>query len=149
MGEGHIHPADPHAKRKVYLGLALAIVLCSASQLCWKYATLGVPLDASAAHTLAITVSRPTFWIAAGLYIWQFFNWMVVLKHADLSFAQPITAGTYVIVGLFAWLLFGESVPLHRIVGLLLILGGVVLISQSPHRSTPRHPASVPVKEAV
>jgi drug/metabolite transporter (DMT)-like permease len=133
VGEGHIHCGDPHARRKVYIGLALAILLCSASQLCWKYATTGVPSDSSVGKTLAITVSRPSFWIAAGLYVWQFFNWMVVLKYADLSFAQPITAGTYVVVGLAAWGLFGESVPPHRMLGLGLILGGVALISQSPH----------------
>ena len=125
-------------RRKVFLGLGLAMVLGSASQLCWKSATIGVPADAAALSTLRITFSHPMFWAAAALYIWQFFNWMMVLKHADLSFAQPIMAGTYVVVGPAAWLVFGESLPPHRLVGTLMILMGVYLISRSPH-STKRH----------
>ena len=126
-----------HARGKVIYGLTMAILLCSVSQLCWKYATTHVPADSTALHTLLITFSRPSFWIAAGLYIWQFFNWMMVLKYADLSFAQPITAGTYVVVGIATWLLFGESLPPHRLIGTGLILAGVILISQSAHRAAP------------
>ncbi len=126
---------DSRGRRRVIIGLSLAILLCSASQLCWKYATQQIPPDASAIDALRITSLRPTFWVAAGLYVWQFFNWMMVLKYADLSFAQPITAGTYVIVGTAAWLLFGESLPPHRLIGIALVLAGVFLISQSPHNS--------------
>lgn len=125
-------------RRHVIGGLVLAIVLCSASQLCWKKATMGVPAGSSALDTLHFTASEPMFWIAVALYVWQFFNWMRVLKYADLSFAQPITAGTYVVVGAAAWLLFGESLPPHRLLGIGLILSGVVVISSSPHL-TRRH----------
>jgi drug/metabolite transporter (DMT)-like permease len=124
-----------HGRGKVIFGLTMAIVLCSISQLCWKSATTGVPADSSALHTLLITFSRPVFWIAAVLYVWQFFNWMMVLKYADLSYAQPITAGSYVVVGVAAWLIFDETLPPHRLIGTGLILAGVILISQSPHRS--------------
>lgn len=124
-----------HGRRHVIGGLALAIVLCSASQLCWKKATTAVPAGASSLETLKLTFAEPMFWIAVALYIWQFFNWMRVLKYADLSFAQPITAGTYVVVGVAAWLVFGESLPPHRLLGTGLILAGVVLISSSPHCS--------------
>lgn len=123
------------ARRKVITGLTLAILLCSASQLCWKYATMAVAPGTPAMETLVRTFSTAWFWVAAALYVWQFFNWMAVLKHADLSFAQPITAGTYVVVGLAAWLIFKESLPPHRIAGIGLILTGVVLISRSPHQS--------------
>jgi len=121
----------------VAVGLAMAIVLCSASHLCWKYATTDIPATATAFQTLKTTFLRPVFWCAAGLYVWQFFNWMAVLKHADLSFAQPIMAVTYVVVGAAAWLVFGESLPPHRVLGILMILAGVYLISRSPHQSEP------------
>lgn len=127
-----------HGRGKVIFGLTMAIVLGSVSQLLWKYAATDVPAGATAFDTLTVTFSRPSFWAAAGLYVWQFFNWMMVLKYADLSYAQPITAGTYVVVGAAAWALFGEVMPVHRMVGTGLILAGVVLISQSPHRSVPR-----------
>ena len=124
-----------HTRRLVIGGLLLAIVLCSASQLCWKQATSQVPRGTAVLQTLRLTALEPMFWIAAALYVWQFFNWMRVLRYADLSFAQPIMAGTYVVVGAAAWLLFGESLPPHRFIGIGLILTGVVLISSSPHKS--------------
>ena len=129
-------PTDHKQTRRLVIGgLLLAIVLCSASQLCWKQATTQVPGGAGVLQTLRLTALEPMFWIAAALYVWQFFNWMRVLRYADLSFAQPITAGTYVVVGAAAWLLFDESLPPHRLMGIGLILAGVVLISSSPHKS--------------
>ncbi len=126
---------DPRARRHVIVGLLLAILLCSASQLCWKQATTSVPSGSTPLATLKLTLMEPMFWIALALYVWQFFNWMRVLKYADLSFAQPITAGTYVVVGVGAWLFFGESLPPHRLLGTGLILLGVFLISSAPHNS--------------
>ena len=128
-------PDHTHGRRFVITGLMLAILLCSASQLCWKQATMGVPKDSAMLLTLRLTALAPMFWIAVALYVWQFFNWMRVLKYADLSFAQPITAGTYVVVGAAAWLLFEENLPPHRLMGIGLILAGVVVISSSPHKS--------------
>lgn len=128
--------SNPHnGRRLVYFGLGMAIVLCSASQLCWKSATARIAPDATALQTIEQTFLRPTFWVACSLYIWQFFNWMMVLKHADLSFAQPITAGSYVAVGLAAWLVFKEPMPPQRWAGIALILLGVFFISRSPHNS--------------
>lgn len=131
----HLLTDAKSGRRFVIGGLLLAIVLCSASQLCWKQATTKVPENSSVMATLHVTLLEPMFWIAAALYVWQFFNWMRVLRYADLSFAQPITAGTYVVVGAAAWLFFDESLPPHRLMGIGLILAGVVLISSSPHKS--------------
>ena len=78
-----------HGRRHVMGGLILAIVLCSASQLCWKKATLQVPDGTTSCDTLRLTAIEPMFWIAVGLYIWQFFNWMRVLKHADPPSPSP------------------------------------------------------------
>lgn len=135
-------------RRKVYMGLALAILLCSTSQVCWKYATSGIANDATAIQVLLATCSRPIFWVACGLYIWQFFNWMVVLKHADLSFAQPITAVSYVAVGLSAWLIFKEPMPPQKIAGISLILLGVYFISRTPHKTYRPKPAPVVLEPA-
>jgi drug/metabolite transporter (DMT)-like permease len=140
------HHDDRHNRRKVFIGLSLAILLCSASQLCWKHATGDIPEGTGALQTLQITFSRGYFWAAAALYIWQFFNWMMVLRYADLSFAQPIAAGSYVVVGVAAWLLFKESLPPHRIAGIGLILYGVFWISRSPYRSGGPHASEILVE---
>ena len=41
------------------------------------------------------------------------------------------------VVGAAAWLLFGESLPPHRLIGIGLILSGVVLISSAPLQVAP------------
>ena len=92
------------------------------------------------------TMIQPQFLIAIGLYVLQFFNWMSVLKHADLSYAQPITAASYVTVGIVAWWQFGETLPPHHLLGIGLILLGVYFISRTSHRAVKRQPRGFPVE---
>src|SRR6476619_5269484 len=90
--------SPPRQYRTVWVGLVLAILLDTVTQLCWKSAveqvlgTLGVWLSIS--RILAV----PLFHVTLLLFLLQFVNWMVVLAHADLSYAQPITALSYVTV---------------------------------------------------
>ena len=57
--------------------------------------------------------------------------WVVVLSNVDVSMAYPMVSLGYVMVVIVSWLFLGESVGLLRTGGLLLIIGGVVLISRS------------------
>jgi drug/metabolite transporter (DMT)-like permease len=61
---------------------------------------------------------------------------MRVLARADLSFAQPITALSYITVLVLSRLALHEKVSLPKILGTALILLGVFLISQTPYRTT-------------
>ncbi len=136
-------------RRRVWAGLATAIVLGTASQILWKYAAQNGAKAApsgSALQVMAQTMIQPLFLVAIGLYVLQFFNWMSVLKHADLSYAQPITAASYVTVGLMAWWQFGESLPPHRLIGIGLILLGVYFISRTSHRSVKPQPRGFTVE---
>jgi drug/metabolite transporter (DMT)-like permease len=63
----------------------------------------------------------------------QFFNWMAVLNHADLSFAQPFTALSYVSVGFISALFLGETVDKQQIMGIACVIGGVWFISRTDH----------------
>lgn len=54
--------------------------------------------------------------------------WLYILKHYPFHQAYPLTAMGYVF-GMFAALLvFGESIPVTRWVGVLLIVGGCFLV---------------------
>lgn len=65
------------------------------------------------------------------LYGSAVFFWLYVLSKAELSFAYPFLALTYVLVILAAWLILGESIPILRWVGLLVICIGVFLVAKS------------------
>ena len=136
-------------RRRVWAGLATAIVLGTASQILWKYAARNGAAAApsgSAIQIMVQTMIQPLFLVTIGLYILQFFNWMSVLKHADVSYAQPITAASYVTVGIAAWWQFGETLPPHRLIGIGLILLGVYFISRTSHRAVKREPRGFSVE---
>lgn len=122
-------------RRAAWIGLSLAIALDTTAQLCWKAATLHAPASANMWQTLVITLRQPLFQITVLLIIFMFFNWMIVLSKADLSYAQPITALSYVTVGVVAVVLFGESIPPQRMIGIAMILLGVWFIGTTSHRT--------------
>jgi drug/metabolite transporter (DMT)-like permease len=57
--------------------------------------------------------------------------WLWVLARTDLSFAYPFVGLGFILTMLFGYAFLGEPVGLARIAGTLLIVGGVVLVSQS------------------
>ena len=129
---GNFHRRE---RRAALLGLALAIALDTAAQLCWKAATLRVPAPADNWQTLVITFHQPLFHVTVLLFILMFFNWMIVLSNADLSYAQPITALSYITVSVAAVLWFGEDISPRCMIGIMMILSGVWFISSTSHRT--------------
>jgi len=123
-------------RRIVWLGLAFTIVIDTAAQLSWKFAVEQVPDTIGLWQVVIATLSEPWLYVSLLLYVIQFFNWMVVLAHADLSYAQPITALSYVTVSGASMLLFHEHLSLLRLIGIAMILLGVWFISRTGHRTT-------------
>jgi len=56
---------------------------------------------------------------------------LLVLSRVDLSFAYPFLSLAYVVVTVYAYLVFEEDVNLYRVVGVALICLGTILISRS------------------
>lgn len=123
--------------RGVILGLVLTIILDTAVQLCWKFAVLDIPETAGFVQTVAHTVKEPFFLAAMLIFVSQFFIWMKVLSGADLSYANPITALSYISVAALSAIFLSENISFLQMGGIALILAGVWLISQTDHRTTP------------
>lgn len=122
--------------KAVLAGLALAVVLDTVIQITWKLAVKGVPDGATAASTLSVVLSNPFFYAAMLAFAAQLVNWMRVLARADLSYAQPFTALSYLTVLTLSSHALHEHLPPARLLGVGLILAGVVLISRTSHRTT-------------
>jgi multidrug transporter EmrE-like cation transporter len=82
----------------------------------------------------------PTAWrvlgqwpIVAGLacYVVSVAVWIVGLSRVDVSLAYPMLSLGYVVNALAAWWLFHEALGPMRWAGMLLILGGVLVMSRS------------------
>ena len=59
----------------------------------------------------------------------SFFSFLALLSTADLSFALPATASSYVAQTLGARVFLGERVSILRWAGTLLVMAGVALVS--------------------
>lgn len=54
--------------------------------------------------------------------------WLYILKKFPFSQAYPLTSLSFVFGMIAAWLVFGESIPLSRWLGLILVVSGCFLI---------------------
>ncbi|MEI6729930.1 MAG: EamA family transporter [Pseudomonadota bacterium] len=120
-------------KKKLFAGLLFAVLLDTAGQLLWKLAASKI------AHTNIISsvIANPIFWIVVIIFIVQLFNWLFVLEHADLSYAQPITSLSYVSVCIISAWQFGEHIGVLKIIGIILVLFGVLFLNHSNAKKEP------------
>jgi len=116
-------------------GLILAIILDTFVQITWKLSVAHIPLSASVAATVRAVLASPLFYAAMLAVGVQFWNWIRVLARADLSFAQPFTALSYLSVLALSWLSLHEHLSIFRLVGVAFILAGVFFISRTPFRT--------------
>ena len=128
-------------RRTVWLALSLTVVMDTIGQLCWKFAAGQVPDTLGLWQTFVSILHEPLFHVALLVYFLQFFNWMIVLAHADLSYAQPITALSYVAVSVASMAIFHEHLSPLRVLGLAMILVGVWVISRTTLRTAGMVPA--------
>jgi drug/metabolite transporter (DMT)-like permease len=114
-------------------GLFVAILIDTILQLAWKSAVLSLPGDGSLWLNVQAILHSPLFIFLIFLMAFQFFNWLMVLGDADLSYAQPITALSYVSVFCLSVFYFKEPPDPVQIAGIILVLAGVWFISQTDH----------------
>ena len=114
-------------------GLLLAILIDTALQLVWKTAVLSLPNDGSPWLNVQAVLHSPLLIFVIFLMACQFFNWLMVLGKADLSFAQPVTSLSYVTVLCLSVFYLKEATDLIQIAGILFVLAGVWFISQTDH----------------
>ena len=115
----------------VIAGLALAVILDTFVQIAWKQSMAAVPTDHGLVAGMLAAAHSPLFYLAMLGFAAQLFNWTRVLAKADLSFAQPITALSYISVLAISRLALHEAMSSTKLTGVILILAGVAFISQS------------------
>lgn len=77
------------------------------------------------------TFKVPTIWlglifISVGLMIW-----LTALAQSPLSIAFPIDSMQYILTLIAAHIFLGEKINFHKVMGTLLIVGGIVLVAVS------------------
>lgn len=80
-------------------------------------------------RALAAMAQRRFLILAIFFMAISFFAFMTLLSVADLSFAVPATAASYVVETILAKYLLKENISVRRWTGTLLVAGGVALLA--------------------
>lgn len=108
-------------------GLAiLTVILNSSAQLLLRGAALK---GATPANPLSLLKS-PLFMIALVVYGASVLTWVAVLKRVPLPTAIPFVALMYVIVPIAAWRVFGDTVNVRMLAGMVLVIVGIVIVAR-------------------
>jgi drug/metabolite transporter (DMT)-like permease len=134
---------------RVALGLLAAVVLDTFAQIYWKTAVLKLPGDGESLVSILAIFREPLFIGLIFLMSLQFFNWMAVLARADLSFAQPFTALSYVSVGVLSAIFLHEPVDKVQILGIACVIAGVWFISRTDHMTVREGDAHAEIADAA
>ena len=111
--------------------LALCLInvalLCS-GQILFKFAARDNEIT-SVSDVIKLLIT-PYMIFAIVLYAVATILWVYILTKIPLSYAHPIQALAFPIVATFSIFIFGETVPLHRWIGIGVILLGAVIVSR-------------------
>ena len=130
------------------LVLVATVVFGALGNVSLSYGMKQIGAISSARWTQAVSaVLNP--WVALGiLLLLAFFAaYLSSLSWADLSYVVPATSLGYVLLALLAQLWLHENVTPRRWVGILLISGGVAVISRAPALTLKAKPKSQTAEE--
>lgn len=119
----------------VFLLIILGVILNSLAQLLLKAGMSQVGQFAfNKANIVPVGIKVlmcPPILLGVSTYVISLGVWLLVLSRAQVSFAYPMVSLGYVVTAIAAYFIFGESMSAMRVVGILIIISGVYLISQS------------------
>ena len=82
--------------------------------------------------TLALSMlANPYIVLSLVLTLFSGLSWMIAMTKFEISYAYPFTVLSLVFVTIFSVQIFGETVSFVRILGILLVIFGIFVISQS------------------
>ena len=119
-----------------YLPLILFTVLTNATaQIMLKRGMLSIgPLTVEGRNLVATTVSvlfNPFVFLGLCTFVISMVSHLIVLSRVELSYAYPFLSLAYVVVALYAYVVFREDVNAMRVMGIALICVGTIFISRS------------------
>ncbi|NCX94301.1 MAG: 4-amino-4-deoxy-L-arabinose transferase, partial [Gammaproteobacteria bacterium] len=105
------------------------------AQLLLKQGSLRIShLSLSNSHLVSMSfqlLSSPFILFGLLCYAISVVLWIIVLSRLPVSVAYPLTSLGYVLNALGAYYFFGEDLTLTRLLGILIIVGGVYLVARS------------------
>jgi multidrug transporter EmrE-like cation transporter len=134
----HVDIQDGGAKAQIMsslwlIGLSIATSVAAQTLIKISVSQPGSPQLATF-NPIAIILlifKSPLLIVGLALYGVGALSWIMVLSRLNLSYAYPFLALNFVLIALVSRMVLGESIPLMRWVGILLICGGIIAIASS------------------
>ena len=115
--------------------LMTGVALNAAAQLLLKAGTNRVGEFSFALENIVPVGSRlatsPFILAGLGCYVVSVVVWILALSRVPVSVAYPLLSVGYVVNAVAAWLLFGESLSMQKLIGIGFIVIGVFLVARS------------------
>ena len=125
---------------KLAFGLALTVVIDTVIQLAWKIGVVAMPAFSLSFAMAEAVFTHPALYLVIGLMLVQLFNWLMVLDHADVSFAQPFTSLSRITVCIASAFILGERLTPAQFAGIAMVSIGAWCICRT-NRKTDMAPA--------
>jgi multidrug transporter EmrE-like cation transporter len=116
-----------------YLFIALTIAFTVAGQLIvkWGMSSVGArPEGLDIAHYMLRVLLNPGFILGMSCAVVAAVCWALTLTVTPISFAYPFTTLGLVLVMLLSGLIFGETVPANRWIGVVVVIAGVIIAAR-------------------
>ena len=113
-----------------------SVILSAVGQVILKIGVEDVGLASLSANNSlysSIVAALLNPWVLLGLFTYgsAAIVWLFVLSKADVTFAYPFLGLAFVITMALGMVVLGEQVTMLRIVGTLLVVGGLTLVAMS------------------
>lgn len=113
---------------KMTLMCLLNTALLVVGQMLFKFGCNGREINSLA--SVVSLIFSPIILLALCLYAGTTILWLYILSKVDISFAYPIQALAFPVVLILASLIFQETIPLNRWIGVGIIFIGVFIITR-------------------
>lgn len=116
-----------------YLVLASMVVFSAMGDICLSRGMKNIGAI-SVSHLLQLIPAIFNPWVLLGIFflLGFFATYSATLSWADLTYAVPATAFSYVLIAFMSKFLLGENVMLSRWIGIILVTVGVGFVAQGP-----------------
>ena len=114
-----------------YLYIALTILFTVYGQLIMKYEVGNASTTLSNTSAVQFYIEfllRPLVMSGFAAAVLASLAWIAALSKFELSYAYPFMSLNFIFVGVLSFMLFGESVNMHKLAGILVICSGLVLL---------------------
>lgn len=112
-----------------YILLGINILLMAIGQILFKKSSLFIESHQELPVILKYLYNT---WFCGGILAFGIATiiWVKILSLAKLSTVYPMQSVAYIIVAILAYFIFGEKITLNTIIGTLIIIVGIILITQ-------------------